>query len=116
MIKRKNKQSSVVNHEMRGGVGDVTVRRYLDAGEYNGRARLIASLTLEPGASIGEHVHENEEEIFIVLKGTAAYLDGDHEEMLYPGDSCIVLGGGNHSVRNPSAEEDTELCAVILTY
>ena len=115
MIKRKNEQTAVVNHEMRGGTGDVTVRRYLDAGEYNGRARLLASLTLEPGSSIGPHVHENEEEIFIVLKGTAAYLDGDHEEMLYPCDSCVVLGGGKHSVRNPG-EEDLELCAVILTY
>lgn len=115
MIKRKAEQKSVVNHEMRGGVGDVTVRRYLEPGEYNGRARLLASLTLAPGASIGPHVHENEEEIFIVLKGQAMYQDGDREELLFPGDSCVVLGGGRHGVRNPTQEE-TELAAVILTY
>lgn len=115
MIKRKNEQQSVVNHEMRGGVGDVTVRRFLEPGEYKGHARLLASLTLEPGASIGEHVHENEEEIFVVMRGEALYLDGDHEERLFPGDSCVVLGGGRHSVSNPTQEE-TELMAVILTY
>ena len=51
----------------------------------------------------------------MVMRGEALYLDGDHEERLYPGDSCVVLGGGRHSVSNPTQEE-TELMAVILTY
>ena len=44
------------------------------AGEYKGKSRLIGVITLEPGCSIGAHIHENEEEVFYIMEGTATYL------------------------------------------
>ena len=75
MIKRANEMTENIRKAMRGGDGQVIVRDFLSFGEYDGKARLLATLTLEPGCSIGKHIHENEEEIFYIIEGTATYDD-----------------------------------------
>lgn len=116
MIKRANEIKDKINVNMRGGDGQVTVREILSKGEYKGSARLVGTITLEPGCSIGAHVHENEEEIFYIIKGTATYDDNGKQTQLNEGDSCLCLGGESHSVANRMKEGTVELFAVILTY
>ena len=101
---------------MRGGDGQVLVREVLNKGEYKGAARLVAEIVLEPGCSIGAHIHENEEEIFYIMEGTATYNDNGKEEILRKGDSCVCLAGENHSIANRETEEILRVFAVILTH
>lgn len=115
MIKRSNEMKDNIKVNMRGGDGQVAVREILLKGEYKGNARLVATITLEPGCSIGAHVHENEEEIFYIIKGTATYDDNGKTVLLNAGDSCVCLDGEKHSVAN-RGEETVELFAVILTH
>lgn len=115
MIKRNNDMTADIKVQMRGGDGQAVIRQVLDKGEYKGSSRLVAAITLEAGCSIGAHVHENEEEIFYIIKGTATYNDNGKTEILYPGDSCVCLSGQEHSIAN-KGEETLELFAVILTY
>ena len=115
MIKRNENMTSVVNENMRGGDGSVKITHILDKGEYKGNSRLIGVITLEPGCSIGEHVHENEEEIFYVTEGEAQYLDNGEWVTLKKGDSCLCLGGQKHSIANRS-DKTLVVVAVILTY
>ena len=75
MIKRSENMNSVVNVNMRGGDGQVSIREVLLKGEYKGNARLVGTITLEPGCSIGAHVHENEEEINQALKEYASKVE-----------------------------------------
>ena len=116
MIKRATEMADKINVNMRGGDGQVAVREILKKGEYKGSARLVGTITLEPGCSIGAHVHENEEEIFYIIKGTATYNDNGETVILNAGDSCLCLGGQEHSVANRNKEGNVELFAVILTY
>ena len=116
MIKRAEEMKSAVKVNMRDGDGQVVVTNILESGEYKGKSRLVATLTLEPGCSIGEHVHENEEEIFYIIKGTATYNDNGKTEILNVGDSCVCLSGQEHSIANETADETLEIFAVILTY
>ena len=102
--------------QMRGGNGQAVIKNVLDKGEYKGASRLVATITLEPGSSIGAHVHENEEEVFYIIKGTATYNDNGKTEILNEGDSCICLSGETHSIANREAEGDLVLFAAILTY
>ena len=67
MIKRASEMPRTVKPQMRGGDGQAVVTNLLDAGEYQGKSRMIATITLEPGCSIGEHVHEKEEEVFYMM-------------------------------------------------
>lgn len=115
MIRRAEEMKSVVKVNMRDGDGQVVVTNMLEAGEYKGKSRLLATLTLEPGCSIGEHVHENEEEIFYVVEGEAQYYDNREWVTLNKGDSCLCLGGQKHSIANRS-DKTLVVVAVILTY
>ena len=115
MIKRNSDMTNTLKVNMRGGDGQVLVTDILDKGEYKGSSRLIGTLTLEKGCGIGAHVHENEEEVFYIIKGTAVYNDNGKEEILNPGDSCVCLGGETHSIRNDN-DETLVVFAVILTY
>lgn len=116
MIKRNENMTVNVKVNMRGGDGQAVVREILDKCEYKGSSRLIGTITLEPGCSIGAHVHENEEEVFYIIEGTATYDDNGKTEILKAGDSCVCLGGEKHSIANRTKDETLIVFAVILTY
>ena len=116
MIKRADNMTANVKVNMRGGDGQAVVTDILDKGEYKGNARLIGTILLEPGCSIGAHVHENEEEVFYIIEGTATYDDNGKTEILHKGDSCVCLGGQKHSIENRTENENLTVFAVILTY
>ena len=115
MIKKAEEMIETVKPQMRGGKGQVTVTDLLNSGEYSGNARLIATIVLEPGCSIGEHVHENEEEVFYIISGTALYNDNGRDVMLNAGDSCVCLAGQKHSIANANKSETLVIAAIILT-
>ena len=116
MIKRHDDMTKNIKVNMRGGNGQAVVTDILDKGEYKGSARLVGTILLEPGCSIGAHVHENEEEIFYVIDGTAEYNDNGETKLLQKGDSCICLSGQTHSIANADNKKDLTVFAVILTY
>lgn len=114
MIKKHSDMTAKDRVNMRGGDGTVKAVDVLDRGEYDGHARLLGTLTLEPGCSIGAHVHENEEEVFYVIEGTAEYNDDGKTVTLEAGDSCICKNGQTHSIANRS-DKTLVVFAVILT-
>ena len=116
MIKSKAEMKIENRETMRGGDGVVSICNILEKDEYKGAARLLGTITLAPGCSIGAHVHENEEEVFYIIEGTATYNDNGKTEILRKGDSCICLSGETHSIANKEAEGDLVLFAAILTY
>ena len=116
MIKRKKDFRKETRTEMRGGNGTVKFERVWERGtELKSQARLFSRLILDPGVSIGWHIHENEEEIFLVLEGRALVSDNGREEILETGDSIITQSGEGHSV---ACLGDTPLVllAVIVPY
>ena len=116
MIKRAEDMKATVKVNMRGGDGQAVVTDILNQEEYQGKARLIGTILLKPGCSIGAHVHENEEEVFYVLEGRATYDDNGSVQILNKGDSCICLGGQKHSIANREAQGNLTVFAIILTY
>jgi quercetin dioxygenase-like cupin family protein len=63
---------------------------------------LLMDVTLEPGASVGYHVHRRTEEVYYLLAGslTVATVIGDgnvHTETLQAGDAHLVRRGQGHS-------------------
>ncbi len=116
MIKRESEMVKNVKIKMRGGNGQALITEMLDKGEYKGNARLVATITLEPGSSIGEHIHENEEEIFYIIEGTALYNDNGEDVILNEGDSCVCLSGQRHSIANVEKNGTLKIFAIILTF
>lgn len=115
MIKYKSEMRIEKRLQMRGGNGEVTVTHALEREDINGPMRLCATLSLEPGASIGEHNHENEDEIFYIVSGTAKVNDNGSEKIVYAGDSVITGNGGSHSIENIGIDT-LVVFATIVTY
>ncbi len=52
------------------------------------------------------HLHENEDELFYVLKGVLAMEFRDHTTLLHPGEMLVVPRGVEH---RPVASEEVEI-------
>ncbi|NLC56721.1 MAG: cupin domain-containing protein [Armatimonadetes bacterium] len=55
---------------------------------------------LAPGASIGEHRHEGDEEIYFVLEGHGQMIVDGERYPIGPGDVCITRSGHSHGILN----------------
>ena len=84
---------------MRGGEKEANVRAFDD-----GLCKLV-KIRLEPGASIGKHVHETDSEMIIVLSGKGkVWCDGQWEE-LSAGSYHYCPMGHEHTAINDSDED-----------
>ena len=116
MIKRNGTYNKTVRENMRGGEGSVLIEKLWDPEtELKANNRLFARLTLEPGNSIGFHKHENEEEVFVVLRGIAEMDDDGQTLTLHPGDTILTGNGAGHAVKS-IGNEPLEMLAVISCY
>ncbi|MBN1688377.1 MAG: cupin domain-containing protein [Candidatus Omnitrophica bacterium] len=115
MLKKKSDQETEARKDMRGGKGQVFVRHYFKADEIHARTRLCAELRIPPGASVGEHAHTDEDEIFIIQKGRGRMMDNQKEIIVEEGDAVLTGQGGTHTIEN-IGEEDLVVTAVIMKY
>ncbi len=104
-----------IKENMRGGDGQVEMLHLFTQNELRGRCRIFARLTLQPGCSIGEHAHDQEEEIFYVLEGEAEAQDNGKTVILKTGEALITGGGDTHAIAN-RANVPLVLMAVILLF
>ncbi len=110
----KSADCKIENREnMRGGDGTVRITNFTGKEELLGKGRLFARITLEPGCSIGEHVHEGDSEIFVVEKGCPTYNDGGVTVEAKPGDVLICPAETSHSIKN-NTDETVDVIALII--
>ena len=70
-------------------------------------------ITLNPGCSIGYHLHDKDAELFYIIKGTAEYNDNGVIRTVTAGDVTICPTGESHGIANKT-DEVVELAAVIV--
>ena len=114
MIRRAEECRVDYNEHMRGGDGTVKATSMISGpSELNGKGRLFSKLSLEPGCSIGFHVHEKDAELYYILKGTGEYSDNGELCQVAAGDVTICPVGTGHSIAN-KGDEVLELVALIV--
>jgi len=113
MIKRKSSYPIQQNENMRGGDGVVKIEHLLTPEEMNEKGRLYAKITLEPGCSIGYHVHKGEMESFYIICGEAEVSDNGEIVTVSAGDTILTQSETGHSVKN-SGSAALEMIAQIL--
>ena len=113
MIRKAADCKKIYNEKMRGGNGTVEITSFATPEELNNKGRLFANITLNPGCSIGFHIHENESELFYVMKGDVLYNDNGAECVLGAGDVMVCPAGTGHGIAC-HGEEAAEVCAVIV--
>lgn len=115
MIRYAKDMQIIDKVQMCGGKGTTKMSPLFASNEFKGRARLICTITLAPGCSVGEHKHEDEEEIIYIVNGKATYYDNREVYELHPGDVALTLGGMSHGIAN-NTDEMLVYTATILTY
>lgn len=56
----------------------------------------LGRVTVEPGKSTQTGFHEDEEEIYVILKGSALLSLGDEKKEVFPGDTVYVPRNTKH--------------------
>lgn len=115
MIRRSEEMLQEIREHMRDGSGKVEISHIFQHHELGGKARLCAKITLQPGCSIGFHNHDEEEEIYYIMRGTGTVNDDGREAVVTAGDAVLTGDGAGHSIAN-TGDEPLEIMAVILLY
>ena len=113
MIIYKKNQEVIPHVNCCGGEGTTLVTDLLikDENLYK-NAKLVAYAKLEPGNSIGYHVHDGEMEAYILIKGQGIYNDNGKEVEVDVGDVTVTFSGEGHAIK-PRGDETLEFIAVI---
>lgn len=85
------------------GTGQVAAARVLDRAE--GALAFVDFVGVPRGTSIGRHTHGDDEEIYVVLAGTAEMVLDGEVRVVGPGDVVVNRPGGTHELRSTGPEE-----------
>ena len=113
MIKRATEQPIRERKELRGGFGTLYFHDFLQTEESYGAGHLFSKTVIPAGASIGEHRHDGEFEVYYVLAGTVEVLDGGVWQTMRRGDMHLCASGESHALKNTSAEEAQILMLIL---
>lgn len=112
MIVNVHKVIPEIAEGVRGGNGSVSAHKLLDL--FPGSAiKSVGVVRLEPGASVGEHSHQDEEDFYYCLSGTGVVVDNGIESPFTPGTLQITRSGESQAIRNVGETELVFLGALI---
>ncbi len=78
---------------------------------WDGKVKILHGI-LEPGASIGEHLHETNAEVIFVRHGKGTIIDDGEKSPICAGQCTYCPQGHSHSLVN-TGQEDLEFYATI---
>lgn len=96
---RENYHTTSVNG-IAGGEGPSVMEYWLAGEELSPNANMMATVTLEPGSSVGIHTHEGEAEIYRIQSGTGVYDDNGAKKDVGPGFVTVCRHGEQHGLKN----------------
>ena len=108
MIRRLSDLVEEPKLNIRGGTGAGWGVDLLTSGEMEGVLSL-GRITLEPGATIGEHEHPNTEDLYLILEGRGSGVLNGERFPVAAGDLFLIKAGGSHGLINDSEEPLTFL-------
>ncbi len=100
MISKKNYREVDVRKGAEGGKGSIAMDKLNSEVINPAKVRKFAHAKLEPGSSVGYHVHHGESETFYILSGKALYNDNGTEMELSAGAVTFTPDGQGHSIEN----------------
>ena len=106
MVLKFKEMEDTVQHEAKGGKGDIFSKLFADD-----MAKIMIG-RMAPGCSIGFHQHEDSCEMIYILEGEADFLYDEGTEIVRAGECQYCPKGHWHSMRNNS-DRDILYFAVI---
>jgi mannose-6-phosphate isomerase-like protein (cupin superfamily) len=114
MVIHRNEMKNEKKEKMRGGEGTASLTYLVDC-ENEKNIRMLAEITLPPGASIGPHTHDAETEYFLFLSGSGVVNDNGRDIPVAAGDAMITGNGACHNIKN-TGSVPLVFHAAVVTY
>ena len=89
------KMETNVLPNFKGGKKELVTKMYEDS-----NCKILMNASLEPGASIGLHTHDNSLEVIYIISGSATAICEGETENLYAGDVHYCPMGATHTLVN----------------
>lgn len=96
-----------------GGEGFLTAQALFSPDEMGGKTGMFATVTLEPGSVVGEHLHTGECEVYYILSGEAVMIEDGKRYPISAGDAELCLAGHSHGMENNSSKPVVFLAIVF---
>ena len=111
---RKKADQTIEYRCIRNGNGETEMHLITESvDDLYGTGRLFNHMLLAPGNSIGEHMHEGDNEIFYFISGTGEYNDNGTLVQVEAGDTTVCNDGEKHGLKN-TGDVPLEFIALIL--
>lgn len=94
-----------------GGTGDLPHCELFSGKEFDAPIHFFNYTTLPPGCSIGDHPHQNDQEIYILLSGTGVMTFDGEEVPVSAGSVTVNRPYGTHGLKN-TGEEDMRVLVI----
>ncbi|MCQ2298606.1 MAG: cupin domain-containing protein [Bacteroidales bacterium] len=95
-----------VQNAFKGGEGDVAFRIFKDD------LNKVMRVRMTPHSSVGQHSHETDSEIIMVLKGNGKIVFDGEEMPIHEGQVHYCPKGHGHTIVNDT-DEELHLCCVV---
>lgn len=115
MIFSANDRRPSAVEKAQGGEGQVIGAHWLTADNRPAGThfKMAAAMTLPKGSSIGFHLHNDDEEIYLITGGRGLFTDHDGRQYsVGPGDLMLTFKGQGHALAN-AGDEPLTFSAVI---
>lgn len=113
MIRKASERQETIKEGLKEGAGSVLFKEIAKPEEMFNKVKMLSTLTLKKGDSIGYHTHVGEEEVMFINKGKGLYKDDGVESEVNVGDVTICFENHYHGIENKS-DEPLELIAMVL--
>ena len=114
MVTNVHKVIPEVAEKVRDGIGTVTAHKLLNL--FPGSSiKSVGIVRLEPGASVGDHSHQDEEDFYYCISGTGVVADNGIDYPFTPGTLQITRSGESQAIRNTGETELVFLGALVAT-
>lgn len=113
IIKAHEMEESVKENHL-GGEGKIVFKTLVPPELLKGEARMFNLLTFEPGATLGEHDHVDNYELYYILSGKAIIIDDGKEVEVGPGDMVYTADGSSHSVKTIGDEPMVMIATIVF--
>ena len=112
-----NEQTVMEKAHFYKGEGSIELRAAIGFGgapaQEGSRVMSAMRMTIPAGSTVGTHVHNNAEELYVVLSGRGLHTTEGEEYEINPGDVINTMSGLEHSVK-PLGNEDLVLQASLI--
>lgn len=101
----KKQDARIVEKLGGSGLGKAQLYDWLGNEPMCPNLKMLSTVTLEPGATVGDHPHNGEAEIYYITQGSGEYNDNGQIVCVQAGDVTVCYDGQVHGLKNTGGEE-----------